>query len=68
MQQHRCPDCGVTMEDVDFRVAAYEGPEVSTGESKSGILGKLGAEEWHDLTTVACPECGLVRHYADFEE
>jgi len=68
MQQQRCPDCGVTMEEVDFRVSGFETPQIVTGESREGLLGRLGVDEHKDLTTVMCPECGLVRHYADFEE
>jgi hypothetical protein len=67
MQQRRCPDCAVTMEPVEFRVSGYQTAQVSTGESKEGLLGTLGASEWTDLTAVMCPECGLVRHYADVE-
>jgi hypothetical protein len=43
-------------------------PHVRTGEKRDGLLGKLGALRGKNLTTVMCPECGLVRHYAELEE
>jgi uncharacterized Zn finger protein len=66
--EHRCPDCSVTMEQVKFRMGDAWNPHVRTGETRTGLLGKLGVNETKDLTTVMCPECGLVRHYAEFEE
>ena len=64
---HRCPDCGVTMEEVEFSMGDAWNAHVRTGEKRSGLLGKLGMNERKELTTVMCPECGLVRHYAEFE-
>ena len=66
--QHRCPDCSVTMERVEFSMGDAWNAHIKTGEKREGLLGKLGAAETKDLTTVMCPECGLVRHYAEFEE
>jgi len=43
-------------------------PYVNTGEKRTGLLGKLGMNERKEVTTVMCPECGLIRHYAEFEE
>ena len=65
---HRCPDCGVTMEEVEFGMDDAWNAHVRTGEKRTGLLGKLGMNERKSLTTVMCPECGLVRHYAEFEE
>jgi rubredoxin len=65
---HRCPDCSVTMEEVEFSMGDAWNPHVRTGETRSGLLGKLGVDETKDLNTVMCPECGLVRHYAEFED
>jgi ssDNA-binding Zn-finger/Zn-ribbon topoisomerase 1 len=70
MLQHRCPDCSVTMAEVEFGMDEGWGPGayVKTGEKREGLLGKLGMNERKELTTVMCPECGMVRHFADFED
>jgi len=65
MQQRRCPDCGVSMEEVEFGMSDAWNPHVKTGESREGWLGKLGFDEHKDVQTVACPECGLLRQYVD---
>jgi ssDNA-binding Zn-finger/Zn-ribbon topoisomerase 1 len=65
---HRRPDCGVTMEAVKFGMADAWDPYVNTGEKRTGLLGKLGTNERTAVTTVTCPECGLIRHYAEFDE
>jgi len=65
---HRCPDCGVTIEKVDFGVSEDWNVSIRTGEKREGLLGQLGMDERKELTTVMCRECGLVRHYAEFEE
>ncbi|QUO48672.1 MULTISPECIES: hypothetical protein [Halorubrum] len=64
---HRCPDCAVTMEEVRFGMGDAWNAYVETGEKRAGLLGKLGVNEHKGLTTVMCPECGLVRHYVEFE-
>ena len=56
------------MEEVDFGLSEDWNAYVRTGEKRQGLLGKLGMNERKQLTTVMCPECGLVRHYAEFEE
>ena len=33
-----------------------------------GILGSLGAKETVDVSAYICPECGLVRWYADVDD
>lgn len=67
----RCPDCEVTMAEVKFgmKVSANDAwdPYVKTGESRGGILGALGAKQKHDIDPHLCPECGLVRFYADLD-
>jgi len=65
MQEHRCPDCGVTMVDVEFGMQDAYKPHVKTGERKEGWLGKLGVSERKEIETLACPECGLLRQYVD---
>jgi hypothetical protein len=40
-------------------------PKIKTGDEKSGVLGKLGVTESKPVQTVVCPDCGLLRFYAD---
>ncbi|NHN42461.1 hypothetical protein G9C85_12615 [Halorubellus sp. JP-L1] len=63
----RCPDCSVTLERVEFGMSDAWNPHVRTGEKKDGLLGKFGMNETVDVDAVMCPECGLVRLYADVE-
>ncbi len=39
--------------------------QLQTNESAGGVLGKLGAKEKFPITAWTCPECGLVRLYAE---
>jgi hypothetical protein len=64
----RCPDCTVTMETVKFGMADAYQPHVTTDEPRGGLLGSLGAKEKLDVASLMCPECGLVRLYADIDE
>ena len=66
--QRRCPDCGVTMEKMKLRTAEGYDLRLVTDEPKSGVLGGLGMKEKLPLITVVCPECGLMRQYADLAE
>ena len=61
----RCPDCGVTMERVKIQTGDGFGLKINTGEKRSGLLGSLGMTESRDVSPRACPECGLVRLYAE---
>jgi rubredoxin len=64
----RCPDCGVSLEPVDFGMKDAYDPHVRTGEKKDGFLGTLGVEDSTPVDAVLCPECGLVRLYAQLED
>ncbi|QRV13811.1 hypothetical protein [Haloterrigena salifodinae] len=66
MKQRRCPDCGVTMEPVPVRDGESMGLSIATGE-REGLLGKLGFKNRAKLQGVCCPECQLVRLYAEEE-
>lgn len=57
-----CPDCGVEMEPTDRRTS-YRGDGIRI-ESGGGLLGALDLKGQY-LDAVVCPECGLVRLYAD---
>lgn len=64
----RCSDCGVTLEPVEFGMQDAWKPHVRTGEKKEGLLGKLGVDEQTPVDAGMCPECGLVRLYADLDD
>ncbi len=56
------------MEEVEFGMNdAWNPPHVRTDEKREGLLGKLGMSERKEVETVMCPECGLLRLYADIE-
>lgn len=61
----RCPDCDVQMGEVDFQMSNAYHPKVKLPERSEGILGSLGVKERRDVSTFTCPECGLLRFYAD---
>lgn len=68
MDERRCPDCGVTMDTGTVISASDREPmKFRTDESAGGVLGKLGMKETLPVAAWACPECGLVRLYADAE-
>ena len=58
----RCPDCGVTMEEITIRAGGHS-LTGDTGKTREGVLGTLGMTENVDIKPVACPECGLTRLY-----
>lgn len=64
----RCPDCGVTLEAVDLMISADRNPKIITGEKQDGLLGTLGFDDNKPVDTGCCPECGLVRLYAQLED
>lgn len=66
--KRRCPDDGVEMGEVEFRMSNAYQPNVKLPERSEGILGSLGVKERRDVTTFMCPECGLIRFYAEVEE
>ncbi|WP_162224385.1 hypothetical protein [Halorussus amylolyticus] len=61
----RCPDCGVTMERTKIQTGDGFGLSVKTGEKAGGLLGSLGVNKSLDVSPRMCPECGLVRLYAE---
>lgn len=66
-----CSDCGVAMERVSFGMreglSEAQTPFVRTREPREGLLGRLGVRERAEVRAFLCPECGLVRLYADLE-
>ncbi|AGB30955.1 hypothetical protein C488_02700 [Natrinema pellirubrum DSM 15624] len=66
MEQRRCPDCGVTMKETTVRDTEGMRLSITTGK-RNGLLGKVGVQNTAKVQGVCCPECGLVRLYADLE-
>ena len=65
----RCPDCGVRLERTAPMTALdREKIKLRTDEPREGILGSLGAKETVDVFGYVCPECGLVRWYAELDD
>lgn len=63
----RCPDCGVAMGEVEFEMSNAYQPKVKLPERDEGILGSLGVKERRRVATWMCPDCGLLRFYADLD-
>jgi hypothetical protein len=55
------------MGEVEFQMSNAYQPNVKLPERSEGILGSLGVRERRDVTVFMCPECGLLRFYADVE-
>ena len=64
----RCPDCGVELEKMGVRTGDGMPLYLVTNERKRGLLGGLGFKEELEPTVYVCPECGLVRLYAERDE
>ena len=60
----RCPDCGVTLEEHDLSTGQGH-LRIKTDRNADGFFGSLGVAERLDVSPHLCPECGLVRFYAD---
>lgn len=58
-----CPDCGVDMEPVDLDTGTGRFSLVT--ESSDDVLGPIGVAQVVDVEPAMCPDCGLVRLYAD---
>ena len=62
MPDPACPDCAVSMEAVEH-VTSYSGDGIKIQDG-GGVLSALDLDGTY-LAAYACPECGLVRFYAD---
>jgi hypothetical protein len=56
------------MEPVKLRTNEGFKLRIDTDERREGFLGSLGLTENHSVEGRLCPECGLVRPYADVDE
>lgn len=74
MERRRCPDCGVKLETVEFNTAEGGG-YVEVNNYQEELLQSLGVvdtmsldgKERLDVHTKMCPNCGLLRLYADVD-
>lgn len=65
----RCPDCDAKMaRATPVTAMQQERLKLRTEERRSGVLGSLGVTRKLPVDAFVCPECGLVRWYADLEE
>jgi hypothetical protein len=67
MTERHCPDCEVPMKEVGVTAEGVGDLYVGT-ERDGGVLDRLGVPDHSVLDPVLCPDCGLIRLYADIEE
>ncbi|MFC4359740.1 hypothetical protein ACFO0N_17480 [Halobium salinum] len=63
--QRRCPDCGVGLEAMEMQTGDGFTLYLVTNERKRGLRGTFGMKEKLRPVPHVCPECGLVRQYAE---
>jgi transposase len=59
-----CPDCEVTLEDADLFTGQGD-LKVRTEAESDDVLAAVGVNKALEVTPRRCPECGLVRFYAE---
>jgi rubredoxin len=64
MSDRDCPQCDVTMEKTTVTAEGVGDLYVET-EREKGVLKRLGIGENTSPDAFLCPECGLIRLYAD---
>lgn len=60
----RCPDCDVALEEAELFTGKGE-LKVRTDTEGDDVLAAVGVTKALDVTPRRCPECGLVRFYAE---
>lgn len=60
----RCPDCDVSLDEADLFTGKGEF-RVRTDAEGDDVLAAVGVATTLDVTPRRCPECGLVRLYAE---
>lgn len=60
----RCPDCAVALEEAELFTGQGE-LKVRTDAEDDDVLAAVGVTKALDVTPRRCPECGLVRFYAE---
>lgn len=64
MSRH-CPDCEVEMETTEHKTT-YKGDGIRI-DTDGGVLGNLLQLKGKYVNAYVCPECGLIRFYADLQ-
>lgn len=60
----RCPDCDVAFEEAELFTGQGD-LKVRTEAEDDDVLAAVGVTKALDVTPRRCPECGLVRFYAE---
>ncbi|WP_162224386.1 hypothetical protein [Halorussus amylolyticus] len=60
----RCPDCGVTLAEADLFTGQGD-LKVRTETDEDGVLAAVGVAKALEVSPRRCPDCGLVRFYAE---
>lgn len=64
MATRNCPDCDVALEETQYD-ANQRGNKIRLNDRGGGVLSKLGVTGSSYAYAYVCPECGLVRFYAE---
>ena len=59
-----CPDCGVSLEEADLFTGQGEF-KIRTEAESDDVLAAVDVTKALDVTPWRCPDCGLVRLYAE---
>jgi hypothetical protein len=59
-----CPDCDVSFEEADLFTGRGD-LKIRTETESDDVLAAVGVTKALDVTPRRCPECGLVRLYAE---
>lgn len=65
--QRHCSDCDVAMEKTDVSAEGIGDLYIET-ERDGGVLDRLGVGYQTPIQALLCPECGVIRLYADLSE
>jgi hypothetical protein len=60
----RCPDCDVSLEEADLFTGQGEF-RIRTEAESDDVLAAVGVTKTLDVRPHRCPDCGLVRFYAE---
>lgn len=60
----RCPDCDVVLEEAELFTGKGD-LKVRADAEGDDVLAAVGVTKALDVTPRRCPECGLVRFYAE---
>ncbi|GAA5050093.1 hypothetical protein GCM10025751_23700 [Haladaptatus pallidirubidus] len=64
MSERHCPDCNVQMEKTNVTAEGVGDLYVET-DREGGVLDRLGVGYQTPLHAFLCPECGIIKVYAN---